>query len=176
MDGLLTKLIQQSVLFAPRFVASLVIFVVFWLIGDISKKVIQRVSKKSKINPEIIELTSRVVKITLLLFGGVTALGTLGINVSALVASLGLTGFALGFALRDAISNLLAGVLIMVYRPLKTNDQVAVTGFEGTVTKIDLRYTTLVADDTIILIPNATLFTCPIKIMGSTEDIVADTP
>ena len=47
-----------------------------------------------------------------MIFGFVTALGSVGVDVSALVAGLGLTGFALGFALKDTISNLLSGVLI----------------------------------------------------------------
>ena len=54
-------------------------------------------------------------KLSLIVFGLVTALGTAGVNVSALVAGLGLTGFALGFAFRDVLSNLLAGVLILLY-------------------------------------------------------------
>ena len=122
-------------------------------------------TQKSKINLVIIELGTATLKITLLAFGTVTALGTLGINVSALVASLGLTGFALGFALRDALSNLLAGALILVYCTYRINDQIAVTGFEGIVTKINLRYTVLQAEDATILIPNATMFSNPIKIL-----------
>ena len=56
--------------------------------------------------------------------GLVTALGTLGVDVSALVAGLGLTGFALGFAVKDTISNILAGVLLLVYRPFSKKDYV----------------------------------------------------
>ena len=65
--------------------------------------------------------------------GLITALGTIGINVSALVAGLGLTGFALGFALKDLVANVVAGVLVLVYRPFHRQDHVAVAGFEGTV-------------------------------------------
>jgi small-conductance mechanosensitive channel len=46
----------------------------------------------------------------LVLLGFVTALGTLGVNILGIVAGLGMTGFALGFALKDSIANLLAGV------------------------------------------------------------------
>jgi small-conductance mechanosensitive channel len=78
---------------------------------------------------------------------------------------LGLTGFALGFAFRDALSNLLAGVLILIYHPFHRTDRIAVAGFEGTVTSIDLRYTTLQDQDKIYLIPNSTLFTNPITLV-----------
>jgi small-conductance mechanosensitive channel len=81
----------------------------------------------------------------------------MGVNVSALVASLGLTGFALGFAFKDAVSNLLAGALILFYRPFCRGSRVAVTGIEGVVTAIDLRYTTLEDGNKKFLIPNANL-------------------
>jgi small-conductance mechanosensitive channel len=97
--------------------------------------------------------------------GVITALGTAGVNVSALVAGLGLTGFALGFALRDALSNLLAGILILIYRPFKRHDRISVAGFEGIVIETDLRYTTLQGEDKRILIPNATLFTHSIVLL-----------
>jgi hypothetical protein len=51
----------------------------------------------------VLALIQRIVKVGVLIFGVVTALGTAGINVSALVAGLGLTGFALGFALKGIV-------------------------------------------------------------------------
>jgi Mechanosensitive ion channel len=86
-------------------------------------------------------------------------LGTVGINVSALVAGLGLTGFALGFALKDALSNMLAGVLILSYRPFRHGQRIEVSGYQGTFANIDFRYTTLQTEEKTILLPNANLFT-----------------
>jgi len=91
-------------------------------------------------------------------------LGTVGVDVSALVASLGLTGFALGFALRDALSNVLAGSLILVYQPFKTGDIIKSLGYEGKVVQIDLRYTTISTEDKKVLIPNSNLFKNPVII------------
>jgi small-conductance mechanosensitive channel len=111
------------------------------------------------------KLLGRAIHFTLLVFGWVTALGTLGLDVTALVAGLGLTGFALGFALRDIISNTLAGVLILLFRPFHRGDHVSVAGAEGVVSEVDLRYTTLVVDEeTRVLVPNSTLFTNAIRV------------
>jgi small-conductance mechanosensitive channel len=85
--------------------------------------------------------------------------------VSALVAGLGLTGFALGFALKDTISNLLSGVLILLYRPFKIGNRIKISGYEGIVVSIDLRYTELDAEGYKILIPNSKLFTDPITVL-----------
>jgi small conductance mechanosensitive channel len=144
-----------------------VIFLVFWLVAVISQRITRRVMEKSEIDRDVKGLLEKIVKISLVLFGLVTALGTGGVNVSALVAGLGLTGFALGFAIKDALANLLAGVLILSYRPFRRHDIIAVTGFEGEVVQIDLRYTTLMSGENKILIPNSTLFTNSITVQGA---------
>jgi small conductance mechanosensitive channel len=88
----------------------------------------------------------------------IVGFGTMGVDVTALVAGLGLTGFALGFALRDAVSNLLAGVLIILYQPFRSGDRIEVAGSAGRVVGINLRYTILDAGDRRILVPNSNLF------------------
>jgi len=120
----------------------------------------------------------RTSSITLLIFAFVTALGTLGINVSAIVAGLGLTGFALGFALKDTVSNLLSGVLILLYQPFKIGSAIKVSGYEGDVVSIDLRYTELNSEGNRILIPNSKLFTDPITVIhlknGNNVEVTED--
>ena len=123
---------------------------------------------------DILNLIGQIARIGLLIFGLVTALGTLGVNVSALVAGLGLTGFALGFAFRDTLSNLLAGVLILIYHPFRRGDCIAVARFEGMVVCIDLRYTTLEGEEKIFLVPNATLFTNAISLTRSKANLVRE--
>jgi small conductance mechanosensitive channel len=160
------KLIQKIVLFAPVLGVSLLIFPAFWLVAVIFQKVVRRLGKRAGLNPDIVGLLDRVVKAGIIVFGIVTALGTAHVNVSALVASLGLTGFALGFALKDALSNTLAGILILIYHPFRRGDHIVTSGFDGTVEQIDLRYTTLSAAGDRILIPNATMFTNPVRVVG----------
>ena len=84
----------------------------------------------------------------------------------ASLAGLGLTGFALGFALRDAVSNLLAGVLILIFRPFHVGSDIKVAGYSGTVLAIDLRYTTLAGDGDHVLVPNKTMYSSPITVTG----------
>ena len=61
--------------------------------------------------------------------------------------------FALGFALRDAVSNLIAGVLILLYQPFGYGDKITVGGNSGTVTGINFRYTVLKADGGAVVNP-----------------------
>jgi len=110
------------------------------------------------------DLAAVVALWTVLAFGLVTGLGTMGLDIGALIAGLGLTGFALGFALKDAVSNLLAGVLVLAYRPFRRGDRIQVAGLAGVVQRIDLRYTVLEDEGVRVLIPNQQLFTNPITL------------
>jgi len=168
VNSILESWLKQMVVFAPKLAASIGIMAAIWLVSCLIKRVIVRIGVSREPGKEdVFKLIGQVARLALWTFGSVTALGTVGINISALVAGLGLTGFALGFAFRDALSNLLAGILIFLYRPFQRGDQIAVVGFEGAVAAIDLRYTTLKSGDKTFLIPNSTLFTNPITIAGS---------
>lgn len=140
------------------------ILVVFWIVARIAAYLIRRLHRRMPHNTGLLRLLGRTTKIAVLLLGVATALGTMGVNVSALVAGLGLTGFALGFAFRDILSNLLAGVLLLLFRPFDVGDHISVSGLDGEVVSIDLRYTVLQQEGKKILIPNSNLFTNPILV------------
>ena len=164
----MTDLEQHVAAFLPKLGASLLILAAFWVGSFICKKLIQKIGHSTDAaRQDVVNLLAEIARIGLLVFGMVTALGTVGVNVSALVAGLGLTGFALGFAFRDALSNILAGVLIVMNHPFRRGDYLSVVGFEGTVVGIDLRYTTLEHEDNTFLIPNSTLFTNPLRLTRS---------
>lgn len=157
-------LIDESMIWLPKLAAVLFIIVLFFVLATFVKRIIIKVSAKFNLDPYLTVFFAKVSRATFILFGLVTALGTAGINVSALVAGLGLTGFALGFALKDTISNILSGVLILLYRPFKISDKIKISGFEGKVISVDLRYTKLESEEGVILIPNSKCFTDPIVV------------
>jgi small-conductance mechanosensitive channel len=147
-------------LWAAKIAVSAFIFLAFLAVSAVVKKMICRWGHRTDPQKQaVLELIGGIARMALVIFGFITATGTLGINISALVAGLGLTGFALGFAFRDALSNVLAGVMILFYHPFHRGDRVAITGLEGQVTAIDLRYTTLEDDKRTFLIPNSILLT-----------------
>jgi len=158
-------LLDEATLWLPRVIGVVVILVVFFILAKIVKRIITNTAERLKLDGNLTFLLARTSNITLIIFGFVTALGTLGINVSALVAGLGLTGFALGFALKDTISNLLSGILILLYRPFAIGNRIKISGYEGIVISIDLRYTELDSEGNKVLIPNSKLFTDPITVL-----------
>ena len=166
MENIVQTLIEQTTLWAPRVGGVILIFLVFLILAKVIKRIITNNADRLKLDRNLILLLARTSSITLIIIGFITALGTLGINVSALVAGLGLTGFALGFALKDTISNLISGVLILLYKPFKIGNRIKISGYEGIVVSIDLRYTELDAEGNKILIPNSKLFTNPIEVIS----------
>lgn len=167
MDNFVQVLADNIVTWAPKAGVAFLIFIVFMAMARILKSLVIRNAERVGLDKHIAGLLARAIRITLILFGVITALGTLGVDISALVAGLGLTGFALGFALKDTISNLLSGILILLYRPFTVGDHIIIAGNEGAVVSIDLRYTELKHEDKRILIPNSKLFTDPITVLSS---------
>lgn len=151
--------------FMPRLAAAIIIFLVFYFANRFIQRFINRYSKRAFIAEDVRMLMVRTISLAIIALGILTALGTLGVDVTALVASLGLTGFALGFALQDIISNFLAGVMLIVNRPFRRGNYIKVGDKEGIVVDMDLRYTTLQREHIRILIPNAMLFKDSITIL-----------
>lgn len=151
--------------FLGNMLIGLVIFITFWIFSIFFRRVVKRYGRVTRLDPAVLSLLMQVINAIVLLIGAITALGTIGLDVSALVAGLGLTSFALGFALQDILSNVLSGVLLLIYRPFRLGNYIRVGIQEGHVVGIDLRYTTLRTDSQFILIPNQQLFKESIIVM-----------
>jgi small-conductance mechanosensitive channel len=119
-------LMNHLLLFLPRLITALIVLVGFWAVAAAVQRVVDRTAKGRGLDAGLTVFLSRAAKVLLLFVGLVVALGTVGIDVTALVAGLGLTGFAIGFALKDIISNALSGILILIYKPFHHGDHIAV--------------------------------------------------
>jgi small-conductance mechanosensitive channel len=157
------QFLSQLAALAPKILMGFIVFFAFWIASVVFRNVVFKLHWP--VPSDILKLVGRAGEIALIVLGILTGLGTMGINITALVAGLGLTGFALGFAFKDILGNLLAGILILIYRPFHLKDSISVSGFDGTVVDIDLRYTTLHSEGKTILIPNSVLFTNSIVIL-----------
>lgn len=167
VEKIIQMLLDETNIWVPKIGGVILILLIFYVLSKIVKSAIAKVSRRLELDTHITTLFARTSSITLIVFGFITALGTLGIDVSALVAGLGLTGFALGFAFKDTISNLLSGILILLYKPFMIGDHIKISGYEGVVVTIDLRYTELGNQGSRILIPNSKLFTDPITVLDT---------
>ncbi|MFN2482864.1 MAG: mechanosensitive ion channel family protein [Pyrinomonadaceae bacterium] len=145
---------------APGAAKGALVLLFFWLAAWLGRRLIAYAAPRVKADTGVVLLLSRLYYYSVLVFGVVTALGTAGLNVSALVAGLGLTGFALGFALKDVLSNFVSGVMLLAYRPFHLGDLIEMGEFVGTIETIRIRDTLVrAADGRLIIIPNTKLIT-----------------
>ncbi|HEX7054705.1 MAG TPA: mechanosensitive ion channel domain-containing protein [Burkholderiales bacterium] len=165
MDELRREFIAQAIAWAPSVGVALALLVFFGVLARLARFAVLRVVRRRRDGQQpLAQLLASVAHVSLTALGIVTALGTLGVNIMGLVAGLGLTGFALGFALKDSIANLLAGVMILLYRPFEPGDRIEVAGLSGRVVYVDLRYTELDNERERILVPNSKMLTDPIRV------------
>ena len=165
--------LDQLWIWGPKVVGSVLVFLGFYVLSKIIKRVIIRNSQNIKLDENITRIITKISVGGVLIFGIISALGTLGMDISAIVAGLGLTGFAFGFALKDTIGNTLSGIIILLYKPFVVGDRVSIVKYDGIVVSIDLRYTELKSGNDKFLIPNKKLFTDPITVFGT--DVVDNT-
>jgi small-conductance mechanosensitive channel len=158
-------LAERVVTSLPAIGSGIVVGLLFWLMALIARALIHRIEPRlGDERRDLLEFFAGFAYWMLFALGLVSGIGTMGVDVGALIAGLGLTGFALGFALRDAVSNVVAGVLVLLYRPVRRGERIKVGDFEGRIVDIDLRYTKLDCEDHTVLVPNQTLFQSPITI------------
>ncbi len=142
----------------------------FIVAGHLSRNAFTRLIVHDEARRGLWTLLDGIAYVGIIGLGVICALGTAGFDIVPLVAGLGLTGFALGFALKDALSNAVAGVMILLHRPFAAGDTIAVAGFEGRVAGTDLRYTTLEADGKRHLVPNATVLNSPVTVTQAASE------
>jgi small-conductance mechanosensitive channel len=164
LDELRQEFVAQAVAWAPTVGVALGLLVLFAVLARVANFTVLRLVRRRQAHIALGQLLASVARVSLNALGVITALGTLGVNITGIVAGLGLTGFALGFALKDSISNVLAGVLILLYRPFEVGDRIDIAGLAGTVVHVDLRYTALENERERILVPNSKMLTDPIRV------------
>jgi len=145
----LTNTLQRVVAFLPRMLVAIILFMIFYGLAALSR----HVSRKSLERFGHIPWAIRIL----------VALSAANINVATVLTSLGVAGFALGFALKDILENFISGILLLFARPFEVGDQVMLSSFEGTVRDIQIRTTTLetYSNETVV-IPNSDVYTHPV--------------
>jgi small-conductance mechanosensitive channel len=149
------KIIELLVTKLPDFIVAIGIFIIFWIAGKIFKTMVKKILDERSPHADTSRVLAGIVKNLMVIIGFITALGTMGINISAIVVGLGLTGFAFGFAFKDMLSNFISGILIFIYEPFSLGDIIEVEGKKGKVIDINLRYVTIESENQNILVPNS---------------------
>ncbi len=159
----LTTWLAEVLLFLPRVIAAMVLFVITIYLAGLIGNIVRRIMKKRRVDSGITLLVFYVTRITIMIVGGIWALKQVNFDITAFLAGLGILGFTVGFALQDISKNIIAGFLLLIQKPFELGEMIQLDEYIGIVKSIDLRATELVTNDGHnVLIPNATVFTEPI--------------
>ena len=115
----------------------------------------------------LVSALESVLRFFIVFIGAIFIADAIGVNLTSLIAGLGISGLALALAAKDTISNFFGALTVLLDRPFKVGDWVVVGTSEGEVIEINLR-TTLIRTgiDTVITIPNANLVSTPVENYG----------
>lgn len=145
--------------YAPKLITIAIILVIGYIIIRVLVRLIKKFFEKANFDRGIETFIENIVKVGLWIILIIVILGNLGINVTGLIAGLGIAGIVIGFALQDTLSNLASGVFILFHRPFKVGDWVNIGGVVGGVERIGIAACILKSPDNVkITIPNSKIW------------------
>lgn len=148
---------------------SITIILAFFII-KIVNYFINKTGQRFDFETTAIQVIQEIFKYVVIILAVIMILNALGIDVTALLVSLGIVGVAVGFAARDTLSNFIAGLFILGHKSFKVGDEIEVSDQVGTVTKMTFRTTTLITvDNRVVNVPNS-LFSTDIHFNNTALD------
>lgn len=141
-------------------VGALVILLIGWSLAKWAESMTRKaLSRSSRIDLTLTGFLSSLVKYLVLVFTIIAVLNQFGVQTASLIAVLGAAGLAIGLAMQGTLSNIAAGVMLLVFRPFRIGDYVEVSGQSGTVDSINLFVTELTTpDNKQIIVPNSNIW------------------
>ncbi len=134
---------EKLIDFLPQLIAAVVILVIGWVVARIVTAIVRKALSKSKLDPTLINFLTSLIYFGIMAFVLVSSVTKLGVNTASFVAIIGAASFALGFAMQGSLSNFAAGVMLMIFRPMRVNDLVEAGGVLGVVEEIGVFATTI---------------------------------
>ena len=142
----------------PKLIAGLIIFILGWWLTKLICKIVVRAMAGAKVDKTVISFFNSTANAVLKVLVILCVLSTIGFDITTLIATVSAATFAIGLALKDSLSNVASGMLIIINKKLKVGDYIETEGLKGHIVKIDMMYTTLCTyDNKEILIPNSRL-------------------
>lgn len=143
-----------------KIVAALVIFLVGWWLIKIVLKLFVKAMKRARADKTVISFLNSIIGAALRILLIICVISTLGFDVTTLITAIGAAAVTVGLALKDSLSNVASGTLIILNKKFRTGDFIETEGIIGEVIKIEMMYTTLrTYDYKEVMIPNSRLTT-----------------
>jgi small conductance mechanosensitive channel len=140
-------LIEYAIDNAPRLLSALGILIIGVLVARTVATWVNMWLERKALEPPLRALLVRVVKLIIIGVALFIAMGTVGIDVTVLIAGVSVAGVGVGLAFQGVLGNLVAGMTIIFTKPFRVGDYIEIQGVEGQVHNIDLLSTVLVHPD-----------------------------
>ena len=150
--------------FVKAVILALIVLVVIKLVSMAARKIIARSFKKFEGDISLTHATYTIVRTLIWVIGLLIILDLFGFNTASLLTVLGAAGLAIGLAMKDSLSNIAAGIMLLILRPYKVGDYIDSGAVSGTIQQMGLFSTILKTPDGLFVsAPNSVVFGTPIK-------------
>jgi small conductance mechanosensitive channel len=145
--------------------AILILLIGLWLSGRASLLMVRMLRGTPHIDPMLQSFFGSLARYLVLTVTVLAVLSEFGIQTTSLVAILGAASLAVGLALQGTLSNLAAGVMLLIFRPFRIGQKVQIGGSSaGTVKELSLFWTELITDDKVqVIVPNSGVWGQPLR-------------
>jgi small conductance mechanosensitive channel len=144
--------------------AALILILGFIISGVVSRRISSIGSMHASLDDTLFVFFGNIARYIILGFTALFVLNTFGVQTTSIVAVIGAAGLAIGLALQGTLSNVAAGVMLILFRPLKNGDFVQVNDVVGTVKEITLNYTEIADIGNVkVVVPNSEVWGNTIK-------------
>ncbi len=148
----------RIVAYLPNLGFALLLVVAFWIIAMVARRASASALRRAKVDDYASGLVLRLLRYVIVVIAMLTIADQLGIDVTSLIAAVGIAGLALSFAAQDTIANLISGVAIAIDRPFREGDWISIGDLHASVREIRLRTTVLSTfDNETVVVPNQQL-------------------
>ena len=155
LEQIRATVIDLTIKFGPKVLAALLILSLGFLVGRYASRWLQRALLHLEMEPPVRELIVRAARVAITVLFIIMALQNLGVELLPLIAGLGVAGAGVALAMQGVLSNLFSGLTIILTKPFRIGQYIAIAGEEGEVQSITLFQTTLSHPDrSQVVIPN----------------------
>ncbi|HIK33701.1 MAG TPA: mechanosensitive ion channel family protein [Oscillatoriales cyanobacterium M59_W2019_021] len=167
IENSLQDLLSSSIKLLPALLSAIVILLLTRYAAGVVRQLSTQLGQRTIRSRSLQLLLSKTSYVAAWAIGILTAsiVAFPGLRLGDVIATLGLSSVAIGFAFQDIFKNFLAGILLLVQEPFRIGDQIVVGNYEGTVERIDIRTTKIrTYTGERVLLPNSEVFTSAVQV------------
>ncbi|MGY6553027.1 MAG: mechanosensitive ion channel family protein [Wenzhouxiangella sp.] len=159
MDQIIDLLDRYSVIeWTLKLLAALLIFVIGRWIARRIVGTVAKLMRKQGLDDLLVSFISNILSVVLLVLVVLVAIGSLGVEITPLIAILGGAAIAVGFALQNSLSNFASGIMLVTFHPFGRGDFVDAGGISGVVQDVGIFSTTLkTPDNRMVIVGNSAI-------------------